>query len=151
MAVTGTARAVTLTLGTADRDLARSGRTVMVVLPGGASVEGRIGSAVRAAAGGGPTGDTNQLSVTIDIADQAKVADLEDSPVDVNFVVGERRDVLIVPVLAILALREGGFGVEIVDGDGSRIVPVQVGLFAQGKVEINGGGVSAGMSVVVPS
>ncbi|WP_243708481.1 hypothetical protein [Actinomadura sp. GC306] len=61
-----------------------------------------------------------------------------------------RKGVLSVPVEALLALREGGFGVEVVDGAGRRLVPVDVGAFGGGRVEV-AGGVREGMKVGVPA
>jgi ABC-type glutathione transport system ATPase component len=46
--------------------------------------------------------------------------------------------VLAVPVVALLALPKGGFGVEVVDGARTRIVPVRTGMFAAGQVEVSG-------------
>jgi multidrug efflux pump subunit AcrA (membrane-fusion protein) len=51
---------------------------------------------------------------------------------------------------ALLALRKGGFGVEVVDGARTRIVPVRTGMFAAGQVEVSGKGIVAGMRVGVP-
>ena len=56
-----------------------------------------------------------------------------------------------VPVAALLALAEGGYGVQVVEGSTSRIVPVETGLFAGGRVEIAGDGVREGMTVGVPT
>jgi multidrug efflux pump subunit AcrA (membrane-fusion protein) len=67
--------------------------------------------------------------------------------VDVTFTAEERADVLAVPVAALVALREGGYGVEVVEGNRSRYVPVETGLFADGLVEISGAGIEEGMTV----
>jgi len=58
--------------------------------------------------------------------------------------------VLAVPVAALLALPEGGFGVEIVEGNTTRIVAVKTGMFAAGRVEVSGEGIAEGMKVGVP-
>ena len=55
------------------------------------------------------------------------------------------------PVAALLALAEGGYGLEIIEGSGSRIVAVETGLFADGRVEVSGDGVSQGATVGMPS
>jgi hypothetical protein len=70
---------------------------------------------------------------------EAAPADLDGSTVDVVVAVDERTDVLTVPVNALLALAEGGYGLEIVADDGtSSIVAVETGLFANGQVEVTG-------------
>ena len=53
-------------------------------------------------------------------------------------------------VLALLALAEGGYAVE-VERDGRRqLIGVDTGLFAEGQVEVEGEGLQAGDRVVVP-
>jgi multidrug efflux pump subunit AcrA (membrane-fusion protein) len=71
--------------------------------------------------------------------------------VTVAFTAGQRPNVLTVPVAALLALAEGGYGVQVVDGSTTRIVAVETGLFADGKVEITGTGLQAGLKVAMPS
>ena len=70
--------------------------------------------------------------------------------VDVTFTAGARKEVLTVPVTALVALSEGGFGVEVVKGSTSSYVPVKTGLFADGRVEVSGAGVAEGTVVGVP-
>ena len=51
-----------------------------------------------------------------------------------------------------MALAEGGYAVEIANGDGSTtLVGVELGSFQDGMVEITNGAVSAGQQVVVPT
>jgi hypothetical protein len=59
--------------------------------------------------------------------------------------------VLTVPVAALLALAEGGYGVQVVTGTATRIVAVRTGLFAAGRVEVSGDGLTEGMTVGMPS
>jgi hypothetical protein len=55
-------------------------------------------------------------------------------------------------VAALLALAEGGYGVQVIEADGTtRIVRVETGLFSGGKVEIAGDGLTEGMTVGMPS
>ena len=56
--------------------------------------------------------------------------------------------VLAVPVGALLALRDGGYGVQI---SGGALTAVKVGLFADGMVQISGTGLAAGTRVVTTS
>jgi hypothetical protein len=71
---------------------------------------------------------------------------LDQAPVTVRLVSEQRKGVLTVPVSALLALKEGGYGVQV----GTRIVPVKLGMFADGRVEITGSGITAGTKVGVP-
>jgi len=91
------------------------------------------------------------VEVTVTVADQKALGDLREAPVDVALTAGSRADVLTVPVAALVALAEGGYGVEVVDGGGSRFVAVDAGLFAGGRVEVSGAGLAEGMTVGMPS
>jgi peptidoglycan hydrolase-like protein with peptidoglycan-binding domain len=156
---TGTSKLVTVDLDLADRSLAIRGRRVTVTVPSTATVAGIISAVGIVATTSQSTSDTSasassdasdaRVRVTVTIANQAALGPLDGAPVDVDLVSGARRNVLAVPVGALLALPDGGFGVEVVDGDTSHTVPVKAGLFASGRVEISGNGISAGMQVGV--
>jgi len=68
--------------------------------------------------------------------------------VQVAFTAEVRKGVLAVPVGALLALREGGYSLQLPDG---RLIAVRTGLFAGGQVEVSGAGVHEGMTVVTAS
>ena len=73
------------------------------------------------------------------------------APVAASITTEVRKGVLAVPVNALLALAEGGYAVE-VERDGPRqLFGVRTGLFAEGQVEVTGGGLRAGDLVVVPA
>jgi peptidoglycan hydrolase-like protein with peptidoglycan-binding domain len=77
-------------------------------------------------------------------------AGLRPGPLTVRFVTDRRADVLAVPVQALLALGEGGFGVEIRSaGVPGRVVAVKTGLFSGGLVEISGPDIVEGLMVGV--
>jgi hypothetical protein len=88
--------------------------------------------------------------VVVTLDDQKAARAYALASVDVTFTAAERKDVLTVPVAALLALHEGGFGVEVVDAATSRYVPVRTGLFSSGWVEISGDAITAGTTVGVP-
>jgi multidrug efflux system membrane fusion protein len=90
------------------------------------------------------------LTVTVSVTDQRGLGDLERSPVDVRHTSQRRENVLTVPVVALLALAEGGYGLEIVEDDGIRIVAVQTGLAVDGRIEVSGEGLAEGMTVGMP-
>jgi peptidoglycan hydrolase-like protein with peptidoglycan-binding domain len=145
----GTAKAVTVALAAADQRVATKGAAVQVTLPDDTKVAGtveRVSTVIEPAAGQGEE-PTTKVEVVVGLADQQAAAAYALASVDVTFVAEERKDVLTVPVAALLALREGGYGVEVVEGDRSRYVPVTTGLFADGLVEISGDGVEEGMTV----
>ncbi|WP_199485143.1 peptidoglycan-binding protein [Actinomadura craniellae] len=151
---TGTAKAVTVELDAADRRLARKGAAVDIELPGGDTVKGRIDE-VSTVIEAGDQGEDPQTKVEVIVvlsgakAQQASEAYALAS-VDVSFTAGTRENVLTVPVAALLALQEGGFGVEVVTGSTTAYVPVTTGLFAGGRVEISGAGITEGTIVGMP-
>jgi peptidoglycan hydrolase-like protein with peptidoglycan-binding domain len=160
---TGTSRLVTVELEVADRPLAAKGRGVTVTIPGLRPLKGTItevGTTITARGtaseeGTAPANATATapdavVEVTVAIANQKALGSLDSAPVDVDFVSSKREDVLAVPVTALLALPKGGFGVEVVEGVRTRIVPVRTGMFAAGQVEVSGKGIAAGMRVGVP-
>jgi hypothetical protein len=129
---TGTDRTVTVSLTIADHTYARPGDSVIVTLPTDADVHGVITEVSTV------FDDEGLAATVVDIPDQSALGTLEAASVDVEFVIGKREDVLAVPITALLALPDGGFGVDIIAGDNPRIVPVDTGLFARGNVEIDG-------------
>ncbi|WP_030439732.1 efflux RND transporter periplasmic adaptor subunit [Actinoplanes subtropicus] len=146
---TGTALVATVDLTMDAQRLAVQGAAVRIEMPDGRTVPGKIvkvGTTVQKGQGDEP--DTTLIEVTIAFAGAPK--GLDDAAVTVDFTAGERRDVLTVPVAALLALAEGGYGVQVVDGATTKIVAVRTGLFAGGKVEISGDGLAAGMKVGMP-
>ncbi len=152
LSYTGTTRAVTVQLDAADQRLATLNAAVTVALPDGKSVPGKIQkvSTVIIPAESPDKDPETKVEVIVAIANQRAVAAWSSAAVDVTFTASERKNVLTVPVAALVALREGGFGVEVTDGTTSRYVPVKAGLFASGQVEISGTGITAGTTVGIP-
>ncbi|WUP49033.1 peptidoglycan-binding protein [Micromonospora globbae] len=154
---TGTSRLVTVDLDVDDQRLAKKGGAVSVGLPDGGSVPGKIESVQTVidpgsgGAGGQSSEAETKIEVTVSVADPAKLAGYDQASVEVTFTAAERPDVLTVPVAALLALAEGGYGVEVVDGGRSRIVAVTTGLFAAGRVEVSGPDIAEGMTVGMPA
>jgi peptidoglycan hydrolase-like protein with peptidoglycan-binding domain len=160
LSYTATTRLVTVQLAVADQALAVQGEQVTVTIPGGATVNGTITQVGTVATAPQPASDTTEqdasasadarIAVTVAITDQQALGTLEAAPVDVDFVSQTRENVLAVPVAALLALPEGGYGIEAVEGRATRIVAVETGLFADGQVEVSGDGIEEGMKVGVP-
>ena len=147
---TGTTLVAAVDLTMDAQRLARQGTAVRVGMPDGKELPGKIvkvGTTVQEGQGDQP--DTTLIEVTISFAGAPK--GLDEASVSVDFVASERKDVLTVPVAALLALAEGGYGVQVVDGATTKIVAVETGLFADGKVEITGDGLAAGTTVGMPA
>ncbi|XVQ09937.1 efflux RND transporter periplasmic adaptor subunit [Spirillospora sp. CA-255316] len=151
---TGTDKAVTVQLETSDQRLAKKGAEVEITLPGDDTVKGKIDEVSTVIEPGSQGEDpTTKIEVVVWLTDgKAREAakNLSLASVSVAFTAETRRDVLTVPVTALLAMQEGGFGVEVVRGGTTSYVPVTTGLFAAGKVEIKGNGIAEGTVVGVP-
>ncbi|PZF91697.1 peptidoglycan-binding protein [Micromonospora deserti] len=148
---TGSTRLVTVPVGANEAAWAAKGTAVTVTLPDGKSVAGKVAAVADEAAAPTSSEDTAPtVDVTVSIADQKALGTIERGPVTVKYTVRQRKDVLTVPVAALLALAEGGYGLEVVSGGSPRIVPVKVGLFADGRVEVTGDGLDVGTTVGIP-
>jgi peptidoglycan hydrolase-like protein with peptidoglycan-binding domain len=162
LSYTGTSRTVAIALEVADQQLARKGTKVTVELPSGGTAKGTITDVGRVAelpandsgnqAGGSNDSDASDatIEVTVTMDDPKACGSLDEAPVTVRLVSEQRKGVLAVPVSALLALKEGGYGVQVVAAGATRIVPVKLGMFADGRVEVSGPGITAGTKVGVP-
>ncbi|MFC7592206.1 hypothetical protein ACFQYP_57130 [Nonomuraea antimicrobica] len=95
--------------------------------------------------------DPATIEVTVSIADQSGLGTLDQAPVAVTLVAASARDVLTVPVAALVALADGGTAVQVATGSTSRYMTVKLGMFANGRVQISGHGIAEGTLVGVPS
>jgi peptidoglycan hydrolase-like protein with peptidoglycan-binding domain len=151
---TGLTRLITVPLDMADQRLAVKDAPVTVTLPDDKTVPGTITdtATILVPADGSPgSRPTTTIDVTVTVADQNALAGLDQASVRVAFTASQRENVLTVPVAALLALAEGGYGVEVVTGNTTEVVAVETGLFADGRVEVSGDGLDEGMTVGMPS
>ncbi|GAA2096709.1 peptidoglycan-binding protein [Actinomadura alba] len=160
MTASGTTRQVTVNLPVGRQTLARKGAQVRVELPGGKQTTGRISSVGSVATsenteenGQAQTGQATQtatIPVYITLSRASAAGRLDGAPVTVGFSSGVHRGVLAVPVTALLASPDGSYAVSVVEAAGrTRRVPVRLGAFADGKVQVTGQ-LAAGMKVEVP-
>lgn len=161
---TGTERIITVDLEAKFEDLVEDGENATratVELPDGTSVDAEvsdIGTAATAVAGGeeggagsgGSGAGEATLPVELKVGDQKRLGRYQAAPVEVTLAAESREDVLTVPVNALVALREGGYALETVGSTGIEYLPVDLGMFAGGMVEVSGEGVTDGLVVGVP-
>jgi hypothetical protein len=136
---------VSIDLDVAERGFVTVGTGATVKLPSGTSVSS-IGTVAQTKSGS----DTSTVEVVVFVADRASSA-RSTRPRSRS---GSRRASARTywpPISALLALPEGGYGVQVVNGGSTRTVAVQPGMFAGGRVEIGGGGITAGTVVGVPA
>jgi peptidoglycan hydrolase-like protein with peptidoglycan-binding domain len=144
--LSSTRREITVDLEADRQSLAREGERVTVDLPNGRTARGRITDVAKVAEPG--TEQDAEPTIAVTIALQGRAAHgtgLDQAPVDVGLARERRRNVLAVPVTALLARSGGGFAVE---EQGGRLIPVQPGTYADDSVEVTGSGLRAGMQVV---
>jgi peptidoglycan hydrolase-like protein with peptidoglycan-binding domain len=145
-----TRREVTVDLDADRQELVRVGDAVTVELPDGDTARGRITEVGKVATQPASEDEEPTIEVTIALRGRAgRGSGLDQAPVDVGFASDRRKDVLAVPVTALLARSGGGFAVEAIAADGRRrLVPVDPGLYAEDHVEVTGSGLREGMRVV---
>jgi hypothetical protein len=180
LTATGTTPIVTVDLDVSEEYLVKPGDAVSIVLPDGTSsvgghIEsvgnvatcpsgGGIGTGTGSASGGGSADQspcsssasggstsTPTVTVTITLDSTPTLATLDQAPVNVNITTQRADHVLAVPVNALLALQGGGFGVDVVTGNTSRLVGVSTGLYSNTLVQVSGSGITVGTRVEVPS
>ena len=141
-----TRRVVTVDLEATRQSLAREGATVTVDMPGGRTARGRIEEVGKVAEQ--PADEEGEPTIEVTIALRGRAArgrGFDQAPVDVGFEADRRRDVLVVPVTALLARAGGGFAVETADGG---LIDVEPGAYAEDYVEVAGDGLREGLRVV---
>jgi hypothetical protein len=144
-----TTQRVVAELPLSDRSLLDVDSTVIIELPDGTQVPAVVIDIGNVPLGGGLDGSDAYVEVEIrpdEPIDEVWIG----ASVDVEVTAELAENALSVPVSALLALVEGGYAVEVPDGDGTRLVGVETGMFADGFVEITGDGISEGLEVVVP-
>lgn len=149
---TSTGRVVTVALDATRQSLVKEGDAVEIGLPTGTTTTGTVTHVGTVARSAGQGSDRRVIDVTITPDDPAATGTLDQAPVKVGITSARREGVLAVPVNALLALAEGGYGVRVMDGSpGGRIVAVETGLFSRGMVEVSGEGLAEGTPVEVPA
>ena len=152
----------TVDLDATKQSEAKVGEQVTVELPNGSTVNGKVsavspvaqsssGSGNGNGGGNGGSGSGNapssaSIPVTITLSGHVPDAGLDQAAVSVNFEQQEASNVLSVPVTALLATAGGGYNVQAAAAP-RALIPVTVGLFAAGYVQISGPGVYPGLAV----
>ena len=156
--ISSTGVEVVFQIDASDQDIVSVGDSVEVELPSEDRIKATV-SYVDPVVTQGQNGDFIEVKLDISSTEDVKVYD--QAPVDV-FVTSEvSQDVLYVPVNALIALAEGGYALEIYNGESevgvfegvsgvdTTYVGVEIGVFTDGFVEVSGN-ISEGMIVVVP-
>jgi hypothetical protein len=156
---TSTNLVVTVDLDATKQSEAVNGERVTVELPDGTTARGRIthvspvanvSSSSDSGSGdssGGSSGTPSAtIPVTITLAGRRQPRGLDHASVSVDFQQQKAKHVLSVPVTALVATAGGGYAVQLAAAP-HHVIPVRVGLFAAGYVQISGRGIHAGLQV----
>jgi multidrug efflux pump subunit AcrA (membrane-fusion protein) len=122
------------------------GDRVRVTLPDGREVGGRV-TRVGTVATAGQEGEapTVELRVALNTRRHGR---LDGAPVSISLQTGRTKDALAVPVTALVATAPGRYAVELAGTH--RLVPVELGAFADDWVQVTGSALAPGTRVVVP-
>ncbi|MEU6431355.1 peptidoglycan-binding domain-containing protein [Microbispora sp. NPDC046973] len=156
---TGTQPAVLVRLNPAELPRIRVGDPVVVTLPDGKTRKAKVtsvsqvavtGGTTAASGGGAADGTSSVAPVTIALKSRVR-GFLDQAVVQVAIVSEQHKNVLAVPVSALLAHALGQYEVVVVEGGVRRSVPVRTGLFdeSSGLAEVTGD-LREGMLVEVP-
>jgi peptidoglycan hydrolase-like protein with peptidoglycan-binding domain len=161
MATSSTERLVTAEIDAGDQQDIAVGDTVTIDLRNGTTTTGTISEVGKVASapreessGDGMTNSSTTSTITFEVRpDRPAVASgLDQAPVEVGVTSERAKNALSVPVSALLALRGGRYGLEVVRGGTTTVLEVTPRLYSDGGyVEIEAGGIKAGDVVVVPA
>jgi len=157
LGITSTRRVVKIALDASQQASVKVGDAVTVTLPDNSTTTGRVsdvGTVATTPSSDQSGNSTPTIEVDVTLDHPAASGTLDQAPVNVSITTDTVRNVLVVPVNALLALASGGYAVEVSGAGGARrLVRVTTGLFddAQGLVEVSGTGLLAGQRVVVPA
>jgi hypothetical protein len=157
MSGTSTNRVVTIDLNADQQGQVAVGDKVTIMLPNHQTTPGTVtsvGTVATTPSGGGSGNSSPTITVLVKPDDPAATGNLDQAPVEVSITTGSVKNALVVPVDALLALSGGGYALEVVSPSGVHSLErVTLGLFddADGLVQVNGAGVTAGQHIVVPA
>jgi len=146
---------VTIDLDASQQGEVKTGDRVSITLPDGAVTPGVITQvsnvATSSPASGSGSGSGATITVLVSLAHPRAAVHLNQAPVVVTITTGSARNVLIVPVNALLAQPGGGYAVEVTGPGGHHLVSVRPRLFddAAGAAQVTGN-LTPGQRVVVP-
>jgi hypothetical protein len=149
LTIASTERVISVSLDAAAVTGIRAGQKVTVTMPDSRTTTGTVRAVSQPQADtSDDQGGDGKVTVTVTPADSGALKGVDGATVQVGFTDETRKGVLSVPVGALLALREGGYGLQLPDG---RLIAVRTGLFAGGAVEVTSPDVHEGMTVVTAS
>jgi hypothetical protein len=155
LAATSDRHQVAIPLDASDQSEVKAGDKVTVTLPDGTTTPGAVFSVgtVATTASGPGQDPAATIPVQVNLTHPGAAGTLDQAPVTVNITTASVKNVLAVPVGALVAQSPGGYVVEVAGPGGTRRwVPVTPGIFDDnsGLVQVTGA-LRPGQRVVVPA
>lgn len=134
-----------------EQGLLTVGDAVIIELPDNTEVAATVASISETAEESPYTGQVF-FETVINLDNPSDADGLDEAPVDVIVVSDSVKNVIAVPVSALVALLEGGYAVEIDDGNGNtQYIGVEIGFFGSNNmIQINSDQIQPGDMVLVP-
>jgi len=144
-------KVVQVTLDSSNTNALSGGDAVSIVGVGNSELPATVSTiTTQTGQSGGGGGGGSSTVATVTPKNASALANQKDgTSVTVNLVTDTHKNVLAVPVTALVARASGGYSVEVVRGSGTTFVPVTPGLYANDLVEVSGD-VQEGDKVVIP-
>jgi multidrug efflux pump subunit AcrA (membrane-fusion protein) len=151
LSATSDRHVVTISLNASQQSQVSAGDAVSVTLPDGATTTGVVSSVGTVAIG---SGGAATIPVQVNLTDPRAAGILDQAPVTVYITTASAKNVLTVPVTALVAQSSGGYAVEVAGpGNTRRWIPVTPGIFddKSGLVQVTGNLTPGDLVVVAAS
>ena len=144
---------VSVPLDPSLRQLVHVGDRVQIQLPEGQTTAGRVSQigAETTSANSPATPASATVPVTVSLDRPRDARGLDQVPVEVGITDTVHRNVLAVPIDALLALANGGYAVALDDHGIRTLIAVAPGIFDGNRVEVSSSRLQPGMRIEVPS
>ncbi|MFI9641111.1 efflux RND transporter periplasmic adaptor subunit [Micromonospora sp. NPDC051925] len=149
LATTSTSKVITVLADQSEAATVDNGDHATVVLSDGTTTPARVtsvGTALQTQDGGDPS--SPKLTLTLVLDQPSKLKQVDSADLQISFAAQTHKQVLTVPISALLALQEGGYALQTPAG---ALIAVKTGIFADGQVEVSGTDVTEGLIVVTTS
>jgi peptidoglycan hydrolase-like protein with peptidoglycan-binding domain len=135
----------------ADKDLISIGSLVKIELPDESNISGKVVGIGRTAVIPSGNQDTDPyLEVSVKLDDDIGLPEWTGADVTVFVTKELASNVLAAPVTSLLALLDGGYALEVYRDGIIELVPIELGIYSDGWVEVYGPGLNSVTEVVVP-
>jgi hypothetical protein len=149
LSTTSTSKVITVLADQSEAATVDNGDHATVALSDGTTTPAKVtsvGTALQTQDGGDPS--SPKLTITLVLDQPSKLKQVDSADLQVSFAAQTHKQVLTVPISALLALQEGGYALQTPAG---ALIAVKTGIFADGQVEVSGTGINEGMTVVTTS